>query len=73
MVEIDTTIECGGVSVSKGDAVFGDSDGVVVLPAAISSAVVQRALEKAGTENRSREELRKGVLLAEVYRRYGVL
>ena len=73
MVAIDVPIECGGVRVEPGDIVFGDVDGVVVLPAAIADEAIARALTKVTAENRTRDELLAGRLLAEVYAKYGVL
>ena len=73
MAEMDTPIECGGVKVRSGDIVFGDIDGVVVLPQEKASEIVARALEKVKSENNTRNELINGILLREVYEKYGVL
>jgi len=73
MVAIDVPIDCGGVRVEPGDVVFGDVDGVVVLPAGIADEAIERALAKVAAENRTRDELRAGRLLSEVYAKYGVL
>jgi 4-hydroxy-4-methyl-2-oxoglutarate aldolase len=73
MVEMDTAVECGGVLVYPGDLVFGDVDGVVVIPQAKGDAVLARAFEKVTAENTTRDELLKGSLLREVYERHGVL
>ena len=69
----DVPIQCGGVLVNPGDLIFADFDGVVVIPQPIEQQVIQRALEKAGQENLSRQELLEGRTLREVYRKYGVL
>lgn len=73
MMNRDLPIQCGGVSVSSGDLVFGDVDGVVVIPQKIAVAVVEAALKKIHSENKTREELENGLLLGEVYAKYGVL
>lgn len=73
MMNRDLPIQCGGVSVSSGDLVFGDVDGVVVIPRKIAAAVVEAALKKIHSENKTREELENGLLLGEVYAKYGVL
>jgi 4-hydroxy-4-methyl-2-oxoglutarate aldolase len=73
VVEIDTPVECGGVRVESGDLVLGDADGVVVVPRAVQSETLSIALGKVGGEDQTREELANGVLLAEVFRRHGVL
>ena len=66
-------IECGGVVVSPGDLVFADSDGVIVVPSSVVDEAVRRATEKVSKENLTREELRNGAFLRDVYARYGVL
>ena len=73
MIEMDRPVECAGVRVSTGDTVFGDVDGVVVIPQAIAEEVFARSIDKASRENRTRDELRAGRLLSEVYEKYGVL
>ncbi len=73
VADVDVKIECGGVLVAPGDLVFGDYDGVVVIPSAVEEEVLARAIDKVTSENRTREELLQGRLLAEVYERHGVL
>ena len=73
MVAIDVPIECAGVRVCAGDLVFGDVDGVVVIPGALADEAIALALQKVTSENRTRDELLQGRLLAEVYAKYGVL
>jgi regulator of RNase E activity RraA len=66
-------VECGGVLVRPGDLVFADFDGVLAIPAAVIGDVVRLATEKATRENHSRDELRRGAYLRDVYTKYGVL
>jgi regulator of RNase E activity RraA len=73
MLEIDRPIECGGVRVRSGDIVFGDVDGLVVIPREIEEKVFEAAFKKVDGENRSRAELLDGRLLADVYATYGIL
>jgi regulator of RNase E activity RraA len=70
---LDVPISCGGVGVSSGDLIFGDVDGVVVIPQAIAGPVIDAAIAKVKHENVTRDELNRGLLLGEVYRKYGVL
>jgi len=53
--------------------VFGDVDGVVIIPAAIAEDAIGLALTKVAAENRTRDALLRGDLLQDVYARYGVL
>lgn len=73
VVDFGCPIECGGVKVRPGDVVFGDFDGIVVIPIDILSDVVAEAVQKVESENLTRDMLREGHLLREVYDTYGVL
>jgi 4-hydroxy-4-methyl-2-oxoglutarate aldolase len=73
MVERDIPVECGGVRVRPGDIVFGDADGVVVIPREREQEIITKAAEKVSGENHTRDALRRGDLLADVFRRYGIL
>lgn len=73
VIAYDVPIDCGGVTVNPGDIVFGDADGIVVIPHVAETAVIQAALEKISGENRTRDELQAGATLREVYDKYGIL
>ncbi|MCB2027427.1 MAG: RraA family protein [Rhodoferax sp.] len=73
MVERDVPVECAGVAIDPGDIVFGDIDGVVVVPQAHEAAVIDKARAKVLGENNTRDALRKGESLAVVFRRFGIL
>lgn len=66
-------VEVGGVIVNSGDIIFGDFDGIVVIPPDHLEAVVTAAHQKVTSENSSRDMLRQGATLREVYDRFGVL
>lgn len=70
---MDVPTECGGVRVASGDLVFGDVDGVAVIPAAIADKVIALAVTKVAAEIRTRDALLAGELLQDVYARFGVL
>jgi regulator of RNase E activity RraA len=73
VMKIDVPIVCGGVRVCSGDWVFGDVDGVVVIPAALAAQALELALEKIAGEDTVREELAAGNTLREVFARHGIL
>ena len=70
-VEWGHRVEIGGVSVATGDYVVGDSDGVVVIPAALRDEVLEAAEALAGTENEVRAAVRAGMTPLEAYERFG--
>jgi 4-hydroxy-4-methyl-2-oxoglutarate aldolase len=73
MMERDIPVECAGVRVENGDIVFGDVDGVVVVPRARAAEVIAGAQEKLRGEGATRKELEEGRPLAEVFARHGIL
>lgn len=66
-------IEVGGVWIEPGDLLFGDLDGVVVVPKEHEREVIDRALEKASAENLVRKEIENGMSSTDAFRKYGVL
>jgi regulator of RNase E activity RraA len=66
-------VRVGACVVRPGDWVFGDIDGVVVVPAELAGRAFARALEKVSGEDRVREELARGRSAREVFAQYGIL
>jgi regulator of RNase E activity RraA len=66
-------IRVGDCIVSPGDWVFGDIDGVVVVPSRLAEQAFARALEKVTGENKVRAELASGRSAREVFAEYGIL
>jgi 3-hexulose-6-phosphate synthase/6-phospho-3-hexuloisomerase len=64
--EINCEISCCGQQVRPGDWIVGDESGVVVIPKERASEVARRAVEVAKTEDRIREEIRRGSTLSAV-------
>lgn len=73
MVDYDVSITIDGVVIEPGDLVFGDSDGVVIVPQQAEAEVLERAWTKMSGENSTRDALRAGISLAEVFRTHGIL
>lgn len=73
VIDHNCPVDCGGVLVNPGDIIFGDIDGVVVIPREMEKEVIPLALEKVSKENQVREELLKGAMLRDVYTKYKTL
>lgn len=73
VVAYDSAIVIDGVNIEPGDLILADADGVVVIPRKVETQVLERAWLKVAGENRTREELKAGKLLREVYDEYGIL
>ncbi len=64
-------IQLGGVTISPGDFVIGDIDGVVVIPGNIAEEVVAATETVMQTENMVRKAILDGVDPKEAYQRHG--
>jgi len=73
VIEYRCPIEVGAVTVQPGDLVFGDLDGVVVIPRAHEAEVLERALEKARGEKLVRMEIEAGMSSTQAFAKYGIL
>ena len=73
VVDYNVPVQCGGILVKPGDLIFGDFDGVVVIPFNLVHATLELAEEKVARENHSRKALLEGAYLSDVYAKYGVL
>jgi len=72
-IDYGCRINCGGVNVEPGDLVFGDVDGIVVVPEAVIEEAVKGGMERVSSERVTKKELVAGSLLKQVYDKYGTL
>ena len=63
-------IEIGGVSISTGDYLLADIDGVVVIPEGIAEDVVAKTEEIINTESALRRDILQGMDPQQAYRKY---
>lgn len=73
VVDWRVTVEINGVRVKPGDLVFGDLDGVLVIPREAVEEAIRRALEKASTENQVKLAIQRGMSTVEAFRTFGVM
>ena len=73
VVDFRTTLNLDGVTIRSGDIVFGDIDGVLVLPREVERDVVHRALEQARKEKTAKRLLYEGASAESVFVETGVL
>jgi regulator of RNase E activity RraA len=66
-------IECGQVTIQDGDYIFGDMDGVLVIPRDIAKEVIQKALEKAAGEKKVRKAIEEGMTATKAFEVFGIL
>jgi 4-hydroxy-4-methyl-2-oxoglutarate aldolase len=73
VIAYDCPVACGDILVHPGDVIFADCDGVLVIPKTVVMDVIPQALDKVERENKSRDELKQGKYLRDVYNKYGAL
>lgn len=66
-------LEIDGVLVRPGDIVFGDMDGVLIVPREVEAEVINEALDRSRKEKRAKDDLARGRPASEVFRDYGIL
>lgn len=67
------TIEIGQVTIHDGDLVFGDIDGVLIIPRAIADEVLEKSLEKAAGEKVVRKAIEQGMSSTQAFAEFGIL
>ena len=66
-------IEIGQVTVHDGDLIFGDIDGVLVIPKEVKDEVIEKALEKAAGEKLVRKAIEGGMTATAAFEKFGIL
>ena len=62
-----------GVDVKSGDLVFGDVDGVLIIPRENVELVLEKAFQKVSDENLVREKIISGESLEKIFADHGIL
>ncbi|RAS71588.1 RraA family protein [Priestia endophytica] len=55
--ELNVPISCGGATISPGDFIIGDGDGVVVVPQAMEQEVLDKSLDKLALDIKREEKV----------------
>lgn len=66
-------VEIGQARIEPGDILFGDIDGVCVIPARAETEVFSRAIEKARGEKVVKKDLEDGVSAVSAFARHGIM
>jgi regulator of RNase E activity RraA len=73
VLDFRVPLEIEGTLVNSGDIVFGDIDGVVIIPREIEAEVIQKAYEKASGEKTVADAIRAGMGAKESFEKYGIM
>lgn len=73
VIDYRVPLQIGQAKVNPGDIIFGDIDGVLVVPREVEEEAFVNALEKVSGENTVRDAIRAGMSTVEAFRKYGVM
>lgn len=73
VLDYGCAIEFNGIRVNPGDIVFGDRDGVLIVPKEAGEEAFAKALEKVSTESAVRNAIRAGMSTVEAFEKFGVM
>lgn len=73
VIDYRIPIEIEGVRVNPGDIVYGDRDGVVVVPKGVQEAVFEKAFEKARGEKLVLKALQDGMSTVDAFKKFGIM
>ena len=73
VIDFRAPIRIGATLVKPGDLLFADDEGVLVIPREIEAEAIERALEKAATENKVAIAIRSGMSARAAFETFGVM
>lgn len=73
VVDFRCTIEIGQAAIGNGDLVFGDVDGVLIIPGRVAEEVIEKSLEKAAGEKVVRKAIEDGMTATAAFAHFGIL
>lgn len=73
VVDFRMPVKIDQVSIRPGDIIFGDLDGVCIVPKEIEEEVIIKALEKASAEKTVQKAIEGGMSVVEAFAKYKVM
>lgn len=73
VIDFRSAIQIGDARIEPGDLLFGDREGVLVIPRAAETEAIQRAREKCSTEGAVAAAIRGGMSACEALAKFGVM
>ena len=71
VTELGKKIKIGEVSITTGDYIIGDDDGIVIIPESIAKQIIIKAENDMTSENKIRDAILNGVDPQKAYLKYG--
>ena len=73
VVDFRVPIEIGGIRINPGDIIFGDVDGVLIIPQDAEEEAFSKALEKVRGEQKVGEAIKGGMSAVQAWEKFGIM
>jgi len=73
VIDYGVPIEFGGIKVNPGDIVYGDRDGVLIIPKEVEKEAFEGAIEKARGEQLVKKALQEGMSTVDAFEKFGIM
>ena len=73
VIDYGVPIEWGGIRINPGDIIYGDRDGVLVVPSELAEEAFTGAIEKARGEKLVQKALENGMSTVDAFNKYGIM
>ena len=73
VIDYNVTVEIAGIRIEPGALLFGDCEGVLVIPVEAEKEIIAKSLEKATMENTVEAAIKKGMSAVDAFKTYGVM
>ena len=73
VIDFRVPIEIEGLRIQPGDIIFGDVDGVLVVPREAEEDIIRGAIEKARGEKLVAKAIEAGMSAGEAFRKFGIM
>ena len=73
VIDYNVTVEIAGIRIEPGALLFGDCEGVLVIPKAVEEEAIAKSLEKAAMENMVEDAIKGGMSAVKAFNTYGVM
>ncbi|GAA3582271.1 RraA family protein [Snuella lapsa] len=73
VIDYRVPIEFNGVRINPGDIVYGDRDGVLIVPKEVEKEAFKGAIEKARGEKLVQKALEEGMSTVEAFEKFGIM
>ena len=73
VIDYNVTVEIAGIRIEPGALLFGDCEGVLVIPVEAEKEIIAKSLEKATMENTVEAAIKNGMSAVDAFKTYGVM